>query len=76
MENIYKLNCEGLVCPMPVAKTKKTLNLMQKGEILEITGDFVEASENIKRYVVKEGHKVVEHKIEGENYLLKVQKLK
>ena len=74
MENIYKLNCEGLVCPMPVVKTKRTLNEMEKGEILEITGDFAEASHNIKRYVEKEGHKVIEYKIEGESYLLKIKK--
>ena len=74
MVNKYKLECEGLVCPMPVAKTKRKLIEMQIGDILEITGDFAEASENIKRFIEKEGHKVLEHTINGEDYLLKIQK--
>ncbi|MFO7798065.1 MAG: sulfurtransferase TusA family protein [Promethearchaeati archaeon] len=68
------LKCEGMVCPMPVAKTKRKLRELNSGDILEITGDFAEASENIKRFVEKQGHKVLEHKIEGENYHLKVKK--
>lgn len=69
------LRCEGMVCPMPVAKTKRKLQDLDSGEILEITGDFAEASENIKRFVEKQGHIVLEHKIDGENYYLKIQKL-
>ena len=49
MGNMFKLNCEGLVCPMPVAKTKRKLLDMDSGDFLEITGDFAEAGENIKR---------------------------
>ncbi len=76
MKNNYILKCEGLVCPMPVAKTKRKLNEMEIGDILEITGDFAEASENIKRFVENEGQQVIKHKIEGENYYLKIQKIK
>ena len=75
MGDIYQLNCEGLVCPMPVAKTKKQLIQMNGGDILEITGDFIEAAENIKRFAIGHGGKVLEHKIEGKNYYLKIQKL-
>ena len=75
MGDIYNLNCENLVCPMPVAKTKKQLIQMNSGDLLEITGDFAEAAENIKRFTEGHGGKVLEHKIEGNNYYLKVQKL-
>ncbi len=74
MSNNYKLNLEGLVCPLPVARTKKKLNEMQSGEILEVSGDFGESGENIKRYVEKHGDKVLEFKIEGENYYIKIEK--
>jgi tRNA 2-thiouridine synthesizing protein A len=70
----YELKCEGMVCPMPVAQTKRKLKELNSGDILEITGDFAEASENIKRFAEKEGHDVVEHKINGETYFLKIQK--
>ena len=74
MSDIVKLDCFGLVCPMPVAKTKRKLLEMKSGEILEVTGDFAEAGENIKRYVEKHGDKLLIFKIDGENYSLKIEK--
>ncbi|MHA1758222.1 MAG: sulfurtransferase TusA family protein, partial [Promethearchaeota archaeon] len=68
MENIRKLDCSGLVCPMPVAKTKRTLIEMNSGDILEINGDFLEAGENIKRFAEKQGHQILEFKIDGDKY--------
>ncbi|MHA2035382.1 MAG: sulfurtransferase TusA family protein [Promethearchaeota archaeon] len=70
-----KLDCAGLVCPMPVAKTKRQLLEMQSGDIIEVTGDFAEAGENIKRYIEKHGDNLLEFKVEGENYYMKIQKV-
>ena len=74
MSDIVKLDCSGLVFPMPVAKTKSNNLEMKRGEILEVTGDFAEAGENIKRYVEKHGDKLLIFKIDGENYSLKIEK--
>jgi TusA-related sulfurtransferase len=71
----YKLDCSGLVCPMPVAKTKRELSKMKSGEILEVSGDFCEAGENIKRYVETNGGEVLDFNVDGENYYLKIKKL-
>jgi len=75
MEDILKLDCSGLVCPMPVAKTKRMLNDMKIGEILEVTGDFCEAGENIKRFAESHGGKILDFKFEGDYYYLKIEKL-
>ncbi|MBY8985185.1 MAG: sulfurtransferase TusA family protein [Candidatus Lokiarchaeota archaeon] len=75
MATSRKLDCTGLVCPMPVAKTKRQLLEMERGEIIEITGDFVEAGENIKRYIEKHSDKLLEFKVDGENYYLKIEKV-
>ena len=56
---MHDLDCSGMVCPQPVAKTKKLLNSINPGDIIEISGDFCEAAENIKRYVEKHGGKVL-----------------
>ena len=50
------------------------LNSMEKGEILEVKGDFSEAGENIKRFIESHGHEVVDFKLEGENYSIKIKK--
>lgn len=74
MTSSYKLDCSGLVCPMPVAKTKRQLLEMKSGEILEVVGDYGEAGENIKRYLDKREDKIIEYKKDGEMYYLKIQK--
>ena len=74
MTEPYKLDCTGLVCPQPVAKTKRMMTKMGSGEILEVEGDFPEAGENIKRFVEKHDGNVLEFKIEGNEYYLKIQK--
>lgn len=74
MTNSQKLDCSGLVCPMPVAKTKRQLLEMKSGDILEVTGDYAEAGQNIKRYIEKNSEKLLEFKVEGENYYLKIEK--
>lgn len=70
----YRLNLNGLVCPLPVARTKRKLSEMESGDILEAVGDFGESGENIKRYVEKHGDSVIEFKIEGEDYYIKIKK--
>ncbi|KKK41425.1 hypothetical protein LCGC14_0765580 [marine sediment metagenome] len=74
MSDSAKLDCSGLVCPMPVAKTKRKLLEMKSGDILEVTGDFAEAGENIKRYIENHDEKLLEFKVNGENYYLKIEK--
>jgi tRNA 2-thiouridine synthesizing protein A len=75
MVNSYELNCDGLVCPMPVAKTKRKLLEMEEGDFLEVRGDFGEAGDNIRRYVENQGHKIVDFSKNGEHYYLKIQKV-
>jgi tRNA 2-thiouridine synthesizing protein A len=74
MTNSQKLDCSGLVCPMPVAKTKRKLLEMDKGDILEVVGDFAEAGQNIKRYLEKHQDKLLEFKVDGEDYYIKIEK--
>jgi TusA-related sulfurtransferase len=63
------------VCPLPVARTKKKISEMESGDILEVTGDFGESGENVKRYVEKHGDSVLEFKINGEDYYIKIKKV-
>lgn len=74
MSTIRKLDCSGLVCPMPVAKTKRQLLEMKSGEILEVSGDYAEAGENIKRYLDRREDKILEYRTEGVKYFLKIEK--
>jgi tRNA 2-thiouridine synthesizing protein A len=39
MKSDKTLDCVGLFCPMPIAKTKQELDTIQSGEVLEILAD-------------------------------------
>ncbi|MFX0174732.1 MAG: sulfurtransferase TusA family protein [Candidatus Hodarchaeota archaeon] len=74
MGKSYELNCEGLVCPLPVAKTKRKLLELESGDVLNVSGDFAEAGENIKRYIEKTENEILAFEKEGENFCIKIQK--
>jgi len=66
---------DGLVCPLPVARAKRKISEMESGDILEVNGDFGESGENVKRYIEKHGDSVLEYKIKGEDYYIKIKKV-
>ena len=53
------LDVRKKVCPMPVLLTKRKLQTMQAGAILEVIGDYAQAVENIQRFAKQEGHLVL-----------------
>ncbi len=74
MSKTFTLDCINLVCPLPVARTKKKLSEMQSGDILEVSGDFGESGENIVIFCKKLGFLVLESQIEKEKYFIRIQK--
>lgn len=48
------------MCPMPVAFTKRKLENMASGQLLEVAGEGELEFENIQRWVKNNGHEVVE----------------
>ena len=64
---IEKLNVKGKMCPMPVAFTKRKLECMSSGQMLEVVGEGELEFENVQRWVKSNGHEVVEaSKTDGE----------
>ena len=55
-----KLDVKGKMCPMPVALTKRKLESMSSGQLLEVVGEGSLEFDNIKRWVKNNGHEVVE----------------
>ncbi|HID47161.1 MAG TPA: sulfurtransferase TusA family protein [Methanothermococcus okinawensis] len=69
-----ELDVRGLVCPMPVLKTKKALEGLAKGERLTVIGDYKPALENIKRFAETYGYKVVSIEECGETFKVVIEK--
>jgi tRNA 2-thiouridine synthesizing protein A len=55
-----KLNVAGKMCPIPVAFTKRKLESMASGQLLEVRGEGNLEFENIQCWVRRNGHEVVE----------------
>ena len=65
--SVEKLDVKGKMCPLPVAFTKRKLEAMASGQLLEVVGEGELEFDNIQRWVRNNGHEVVEaSKSDGE----------
>lgn len=65
--SIEKLDVKGKMCPLPVAFTKRKLDAMASGQLLDVIGEGELEFDNIQRWVKNNGHEVVEaSKVAGE----------
>jgi tRNA 2-thiouridine synthesizing protein A len=55
-----KLDVKGKMCPIPVAFTKRKLESMASGQLLEVVGEGELEFDNIQRWVKNNGHEIVE----------------
>jgi len=69
--SIEKLDVRGKMCPLPVAFTKRKLETMTSGQILEVLGEGELEFDNVQRWVKQHGHEVLEaSRVDGEFKLL------
>lgn len=61
----FKLNANGLKCPMPVLKTKNIIKTMQSGQTLEVIADDMGAKSDIPALLSKVECTLVEMKEES-----------
>ncbi len=54
-----KLDARGLICPLPVLKTRKILNAMKTGELLEVTTTDAMSVVDMPVFCAQAGHRIV-----------------
>ncbi|MDD4254945.1 MAG: sulfurtransferase TusA family protein [Methanofollis sp.] len=64
----HELDCIGLYCPMPIARTKEEIEKIEVGEVLKVEADDPAAEEDITRWAKRMGHEIV--KLEKEEGIL------
>jgi tRNA 2-thiouridine synthesizing protein A len=69
-----KLDVKGKMCPMPVAFTKRKLESMSSGQLLEVVGEGELEFENVQRWVRNNGHDVVEASKSGAEFRVLIKK--
>jgi len=68
------LDCTGLMCPVPVVKTKKELKKMESGQVLKLIATDPGAKEDIPALIRKIGGEILERKDEGEKIIFLIKK--
>jgi tRNA 2-thiouridine synthesizing protein A len=73
-EGVYTLDCTGYVCPHPQIYTKKMLERIKPGEVLEVTFDNPSSSESIAAMCSSNGNEIFEKNAEGGKYIYKIRR--
>ncbi|AJH83868.1 sulfurtransferase TusA family protein [Bacillus cereus group sp. BC251] len=55
------LDAKDLACPMPIVRTKKAMEALQSGEVLEVHVTDKGAIKDIPAWSQKGGHEVLKH---------------
>jgi tRNA 2-thiouridine synthesizing protein A len=72
--SIEKLDVKGKMCPLPVAFTKRKLDAMTAGQLLEVVGEGELEFDNVQRWVKNNGHEVVEAAKSGAEFRILIRK--
>lgn len=63
------LDAKGLACPMPIVKTKKAIDELNTGEVLEVHATDKGAKSDLAAWAKSSGHELLQNK--DENGVLK-----
>ena len=70
----YQLDVNGFVCPHPQIYTKKALEKLQSGEVLELLFDNPSSGESINAMLEKDGNKLIAQNQEEGQYQWRIEK--
>ncbi len=73
-EGVYSLDVTGYVCPHPQIYTKKALEKIQSGDMLEVIFDNPSSSESVSAMCDSNGNEIVEKNAHGGRYVFKIVK--
>jgi len=73
-EGRYRLNVNGYVCPHPQIYTKKALEKLASGDILELFFDNPSSGESIEAMIDNDGNTLVEKMVEAGQFEWHIQK--
>ncbi len=58
------LDAKGLACPMPIVKTKKAIDQLESGQVLEVHATDKGAKNDLTAWAKSGGHELVKHEEE------------
>lgn len=73
-EGHYVLDVTGYVCPHPQIYTKKALQKIKSGEILDVVFDNPSSSESVSAMCDSEGHDIINKDLNSGKYVYSIKK--
>ena len=70
------LDCSGMLCPLPVIKTSKTIKAMQIGQVLKMIATDPGAPADMEAWARQTGNELVDSHKEGEKFVFYLKRLK
>ena len=69
------LDCMGEACPVPLIKTEKALEKLEKGDVLVVQIDHSCAMKNVPEWARKQGHNVEIEEVDDGEWELFIEKV-
>lgn len=69
-----ELDCEGLLCPLPVLRARKRLLSMAEGEVLEVRATDPMAAIDLPHFCAGAGHEVISQESLGPVTLYRIRR--
>ena len=70
------LDCTGLYCPAPIFETRKKIDSIKQGQILELTADDPASEEDIKSWAKTTGNELLKIKKDKDKFIFFIRKIK
>ncbi len=74
MEFDKELDARGLSCPLPILKTKKSLNELASGQVLKIVATDPGAVKDFDAFANQTGHALLSSTVEDKNFIFYLKK--
>ena len=70
------LDCTGLYCPTPIFETRKKIDSLRQGQILELTADDPASEEDIKSWAKTTGNQLLGIEKDKDKFIFFIRKTK
>ena len=69
-----KVDARGMNCPLPILKTRKAINLISSGEILEVTSSDPGSVKDMASFCEQTGNRLVSSNEADNSYIFLIEK--
>lgn len=68
------LDCVGLVCPMPVLRTKQAIDALDAGQVLQMIATDTASPADVKAWTDMTGHELLESEESSNRFIFLIRK--